>query len=228
MRNTYTRHSIFSPTIGFKPRVTKFNLSGTVHDNRQASLFACPKVMATVFEVHKEHEPIYITAPSFSLVSSSTPVKNTSHNARSEKKEEVAELLWSEMRNGGWVKDNRVLDRFKSSPTPDTISCRSDIPQTVAKEEELYRPLVDYVNTLIQSSTLQFINSSRYDPKQSRDDSKSTNIESESAKEDIKQSQLRPDLLGMLSADAESFVASVKKTDGNTWLYWMLVRIVWE
>ena len=184
--------------------------------------------MATVFELHHEHEPIHVTAPSFSLVSSSTPVKSTSHNAPSEKKEDVAELLWSEMKNGGWVQDNRVLDRFKHMPPADATNRRVGIPQTVTKEEELYQPLVDYVNALTARSTLRFINSSTYYPKQSPQHSASTSNDLASENEQTKESRLRPDLLGLSSDDAESFETSVKNPDSDTRLYWMLVELFWE
>ena len=98
-------------------------------------------------------------------------------------------------------------------PIADTTNGSGGIPQTVTKEE-LYQPLV-CVNAL--TSTPRFVNSSE-STHYSSYHSTSTPKDLAPESEPIKESRLKPDLLGLFSDDAESFEASVRNRDSDTWL----------
>jgi hypothetical protein len=64
--------------------------------------------MAYVFELHANTQPIFAFEPEQSYASTSTPNKPSSDNALSAKRSNVQDLLWTEMKDGGWVADDSL------------------------------------------------------------------------------------------------------------------------
>jgi hypothetical protein len=181
-------------------------------------------IMATVIHLHDTRRPVHNTAqPS---PSTTTPVKDSSHNAASERKEQVQERLWSEMMDGGWVRDLRLLDRFRLSEHTPPAHVELNIPDFVEKEDELYAPLVEYFNTLASTSSLHFVDTSAYYPRQSRKYSHPSH-QLPVDNRDNEKSELRPDILGMHKEDTQAFLDS-RENGRDTWLYWKLVKVFCE
>ena len=155
------------------------------------------------------------TEPSRLNTTHTTPVKASSHNSASEKRDSVENLLLIEMAKGGWVKDDGILTQFTAEHPDQTYIGKSITqiltPPPVQKESVLYGPLC-YIFQCIseKDGDFQWLNTSGYIPQGSyRNTDRNDN-----------KSEIRPDLIALNKADHILFEESTLENKERKELFW--------
>ena len=119
--------------------------------------------MAKLMTMHSSRQqPIITVAPSDSFVTSS-------HKSRQGLNDEVKELLWEEMLEGGWVKDDRIFKRLLDmNSAPYKPPPNFDAPlRPFQLERDLYPELMDLLKDITRHlDTQRFFLPTAFNPPQ--------------------------------------------------------------